>query len=266
MKVRYNCSSQSGKNKRVLDFAKRCFGPEIEKRMEYLLTSFPDAPNVFSIYFDIFKPILDKSKKVLDAGCGRGEYTWFIKAKEVVGVDAKKKELEIARIRAPRKISYIYADLDNIPFPRDSYDTILCYMVMEHLQYPQKTIKEFSRILSSSGNLLILTPNIYNPFYFINKHFPQVLLHFLKQRLKIMENETDLYYQANTYSTLHKLLQDEGFSAIKWYYCLDTPITTRTSLYLFFWKLINSLSRLPFFSWLSPQIAVVARRKARKNG
>lgn len=52
----------------------------------------------------------------------------------------------------------IVSDITDIPVENNSFDVILCSEVFEHIPYPEKAIKEFSRILVSGGVLLLTAP------------------------------------------------------------------------------------------------------------
>jgi ubiquinone/menaquinone biosynthesis C-methylase UbiE len=46
----------------------------------------------------------------------------------------------------------------DIPFPDESFDSIVCTQVFEHLAYPWKAVKEIRRVLKKGGCVLITVP------------------------------------------------------------------------------------------------------------
>lgn len=52
----------------------------------------------------------------------------------------------------------IVSDIVEIPVADGSFDNILCTEVFEHIPRPDQAVKEFSRILKSSGRLIITAP------------------------------------------------------------------------------------------------------------
>jgi SAM-dependent methyltransferase len=49
----------------------------------------------------------------------------------------------------PKKIpNFIRLDAHHLPFKNDSFDTIISYHVLEHLQNPQKALKDMKRVAS----------------------------------------------------------------------------------------------------------------------
>lgn len=49
-------------------------------------------------------------------------------------------------------------DITNIPIPNDTYDLIICYHVLEHVENDRQAMKELYRVLKPGGVCLIQTP------------------------------------------------------------------------------------------------------------
>ncbi len=73
-------------------------------------------------------------------------------------------------------------DILNIKAPDNSYDTIICYHVLEHIIDDMKAISELKRILKPGGKLILQTPfkegDIYEDYSITTKegrlkHFGQ---------------------------------------------------------------------------------------------
>lgn len=104
----------------------------------------------------------DPQAKVIDLGCGTGEFTLKIKEKikcqEILGVDiwdnalkeAHKKNIIIKKMNLD----------DNLPFPDCSFNVATSNQVLEHLFYPQKFIQGLHRILKKEGYALLSTENL----------------------------------------------------------------------------------------------------------
>jgi len=97
-----------------------------------------------------------KGAKILDIGCGDGEYTTlFCKNKnEVVGLDLKN----IVK-REYKKFKFVKGDAENLPFPDESFDLVISFDVLEHIQDDLKAIKEMHRVLRKNGRCFLETPN-----------------------------------------------------------------------------------------------------------
>ena len=78
----------------------------------------------------------------------------------VTGADINEGYLDQAKARGCAA-SFIRLDFDcePMPFPNDELDMIVCYETIEHLNYPQKLLAEFFRILRPGGKLLLSFPN-----------------------------------------------------------------------------------------------------------
>lgn len=105
-----------------------------------------------------------KGKTVLDIGCG---YGWcekdFLKRgiKKVIGIEVKAKVLELARKNlASPKIEFVTGNALQIPFPNQSFNTVICWEVLEHL--PKNTeiklFAEVNRVLKDGGLFYLSSP------------------------------------------------------------------------------------------------------------
>jgi len=99
--------------------------------------------------------------KLLDIGCGLGNFCRYMKARnpelEVYGVDFSKKAVELATQIEPR-INYQYGTVYELPFPDDTFDVISCMEVLEHLDDVDGALKEWRRVLKKRGEIYITTP------------------------------------------------------------------------------------------------------------
>ena len=55
----------------------------------------------------------------------------------------------------------ILADICQIPLEAESIDKVLCCEVLEHLEEPQKAIKEIYRVLKQGGELILSVPFLF---------------------------------------------------------------------------------------------------------
>jgi len=93
--------------------------------------------------------------RVLDAGCGTGEFASRITVAEVVCIDISPAAVEAARARG---LSAQVADIQNLPFKDNSFDVVSCNWVLYHLPNRKKGIAELHRVLRPEGFLM----GIYN--------------------------------------------------------------------------------------------------------
>ncbi|MCK4257159.1 class I SAM-dependent methyltransferase [candidate division WOR-3 bacterium] len=100
-----------------------------------------------------------KGERILDVGCGTGEFCYFLKKKyEVVpeGIDVNEKALKIASSNYP-DISFKNVKLKDMD--KDIYDAVTMIEVVEHLPKPLNTLRSIKRLLKKEGRIVVSTPN-----------------------------------------------------------------------------------------------------------
>jgi len=106
------------------------------------------------------KPL--KKIKILDIGCGGGllsEPMCRLGA-EVVGIDASKKNIEIAKIHAKEnnlKVNYICATPEILK--NQKFDVILNMEIVEHVENVNFFMKKSSELLKKNGLMFVATLN-----------------------------------------------------------------------------------------------------------
>jgi len=108
------------------------------------------------IKFMIRTVIIEKDKKLLDIGCGSGQFLYEMKqlGLDVSGIENGILDKELAdNLRIQNK------DLISAKYPSNYFDVITINHVLEHLNNPTATIREIYRILNQDGKLIIGIPN-----------------------------------------------------------------------------------------------------------
>lgn len=101
-------------------------------------------------------------KEVLDAGCGTGYGTAILAQAgpaRLCGVDVASDAIEATRAHLGDAAALQIADVRELPFEDDSFDAVVCFEVIEHIEDPLRAITEFARVLRPTGVLLISSPN-----------------------------------------------------------------------------------------------------------
>ena len=126
-------------------------------------------------YLDIF---VKKGGLLLDAGCSNGfllfSHITKKEGRKAVGIDIGSGHLKSAfktakNLEVKRDTYFLVGDLEDLPFKNNSFDTIICSEVIEHLLEPERAFREFGRVLKSRGFLIVTTPN---PLYIFKKTNP----------------------------------------------------------------------------------------------
>jgi len=105
---------------------------------------------------------------LLDAGCGSQRYRKYCghldyKAQDFGQYKTDQKKTIVSDSPAG-DADYPYGRLDyvgniwEIDEKAESFDAILCTEVLEHIAYPNETIREFSRLLKRGGTLILTAP------------------------------------------------------------------------------------------------------------
>jgi SAM-dependent methyltransferase len=121
-----------------------------------------DRDILFSPLFIIKKLQRDVLKKhaqllngnIIDIGCGAKPYKEYTTSSRYIGMD--ESEGASCDVRAGAV---------SIPFKPDSFDSVICTEVLEHLDEPGKCILEIERVLRSGGYLYVTVPQSWGLHY-----------------------------------------------------------------------------------------------------
>ena len=106
-----------------------------------------------------------EDKKVLDVGCGKGGLiiSCALRGSHAIGIDIDLSELRIAKLRAKKidtvNLQLIRCSADILPFRNNLFDLVTPTSVLEHVNTPEKVIKEMVRVLKSRGFIFITGPS-----------------------------------------------------------------------------------------------------------
>lgn len=108
--------------------------------------------------FQRFK--MKKGFKLLDVGCGRGD---FLKGFNDLELDGYGLDNERSHSQILKNIEVKYSNIENEPFPFDDnmFDVVFSKSVIEHLFDPENFITECYRVLKPGvgGRIIIMTPD-----------------------------------------------------------------------------------------------------------
>jgi len=107
-------------------------------------------------------------RRLLDLGCGTGYGTAEL-ARALPGVFGLDRVPPDTASRGSGA-RWVRADLRGIPLASDSFDVIVSFQVIEHLEDPSVYLEAIARLLAPAGRALITTPNLLtsdkiNPFH-----------------------------------------------------------------------------------------------------
>jgi len=116
----------------------------------------------YSLWARSIKMALPLIERVLDIGCGRGEFVRGFNeiGIEAHGVDISEYSIKDGLSRAPflnGKLHVCDIDKDKLPFPEEYFDLIISINTIEHVCSPSRFVEESRRVLKPRGYILVIT-------------------------------------------------------------------------------------------------------------
>lgn len=107
---------------------------------------------------------LNGHTKLLDVGCGVGEFLEAIKDSTVqkVGVDIDCECVAISKRYVP-EAGFIVSCGSKLPFPNGFFDIVTAICILEHIDNPTALIRETYRVCREQGLGIFVTPNLGRP-------------------------------------------------------------------------------------------------------
>lgn len=162
---------------------------------------------LFRLYLNKINKLYSRRGRLLDIGCGKG---FFLKLAEsnnwrVSGIDISSSAVKYGREKLGLNIEK--CELKDARFPKDCFDVVTLFNVLDQLYNPADTLKEIYHIIKPGGLILLRVANIdfhlfvhriYNIFRGSSSKEPTVFHLYMFSRL-----------------SLTRILEKEGFQNIK---------------------------------------------------
>lgn len=125
-------------------------------------TQFEEALKSAHCHFltSVFQRYFPRQGKILEAGCGLGQYVVFYRAQgyDIEGVDSSVVAIRKIKERYP-DLPVHFADIRDLPYPSGSVAVYFSGGVMEHFEEgPSLALREAYRVLQNDGYLLMTVP------------------------------------------------------------------------------------------------------------
>jgi len=146
-------------------------------------------------------------KKVLDVGCGMGEFADILrnKGKELVCVDGFDKYYKFVLSKGFESYK-VNLEYEKIPLEDNSFDLVVSLEVIEHLWNTDNYLKEINRLLKPGGYALFTTMN-YNYLTYRIRHLLGNFEKFTyKSRHKKFYTAKSLKKELENYFEIKKIL------------------------------------------------------------
>lgn len=112
----------------------------------------------YSLRYGHIKSFIRPKGQILDVGGGNGQFLEWLGVKKATVLDISKSGLREARKRGFRTIQ---ADVQKkYPLAANSFDSVICFETIEHVDNPVKMLKEIKRCLKPGGTLILGVPNL----------------------------------------------------------------------------------------------------------
>jgi len=174
----------------------------------------------------LVKDYAKEGEKILDFGCGAGQWYEFFKEKKAqyFGVDFSEKLIEFAKSKYP-DTNFQVIDGINLPFESEFFDKVYAIAVFHHLPSEKIRIlvlKEIKRVLKKEGILILTVWNLRKKWkvkklilkFSILKIFGKTKLDFGDVLMDWM-GVKDFYFHCFSQKELKNLLSKTSLNIIK---------------------------------------------------
>jgi 2-polyprenyl-3-methyl-5-hydroxy-6-metoxy-1,4-benzoquinol methylase len=263
-----------------------------ESTVSHNSDSFAGLPELDFLVQSLHRHRPDRSARVLDVGCGYGNYTIPLASLgyTITGIDIEPESIEKAKEVNPfPQATFRCADVEQL---RDeSFDVVVLTQVLEHVVDPQRFLRLLASRCLSGGILLLTLPNGYGPKELAERLYRRLrasraarrLVLAYRQRMREssryshmfeiygpINDEGPPHVQRFTMSRLLPLLRDSGFETLEIQHC--DILSTLVRIYLPFLPLSATLQRIDYYlaDLLPPGLVshwfIVCRRGGRPCG
>jgi SAM-dependent methyltransferase len=139
-----------------------------------------------------------QSGTLLDLGCSSGSFLEFMRSEswKLYGIEMSPEGARTAEERS--KAQVFVGNVLDAPYPRESFDVITCFDVLEHLYEPRQVMDRVGEWLKLGGIFYVLVPNIDSAegrvfgSYWHGLELPRHLFHYSRASLKFLAESAGL--------------------------------------------------------------------------
>ena len=102
--------------------------------------------------------ISQKDVRVLEAGCGSYTELKLPSTYKLIGIDISQQQLDRNKILSEK----ICGDIQTYPLEPQSYDMVISWYVLEHVERPLKALQNFNNASKKNGLIVLALPNIWS--------------------------------------------------------------------------------------------------------
>jgi ubiquinone/menaquinone biosynthesis C-methylase UbiE len=108
-----------------------------------------------------------RGKRLIDCGCGAGEYVWSLLAEgaDAWGIEYDETKVHRFWLAHPAEAFRVQiGDMEQMEIDSETYDVALVNEALEHVPNDRRALAEIRRILKLDGYLVVFAPNRMYPF------------------------------------------------------------------------------------------------------
>lgn len=116
---------------------------------------------IFHSFFQLLSFRKKRLEKILDLGCGEGDFLKICYGKriECYGADISSYALKKARKRIKTQLKKLDLEKERLPWPAGFFDAVTAFDLLEHLHSADLLLAEARRVLKKEGVFFATTPN-----------------------------------------------------------------------------------------------------------
>jgi 2-polyprenyl-3-methyl-5-hydroxy-6-metoxy-1,4-benzoquinol methylase len=187
----------------------------------YNIASDISAREYKSFYQYVMRLIPDGGR-VLDVGCGVGNYLDLFKAKPEFDVEGVEYSSYAAQKAIDKGLKVYRGDLRELSLQAEEYDVVAALYVLEHVREPVEVLGEMLRLLKPGGYIILAVPN-YN--------YLKLMRTGLVSRI-LFKKTTNLYpaehLQNFTPRTIEYAIRKAGLTPVKWNLAMPLSFGSKT--------------------------------------
>lgn len=185
-----------------------------------------------------FKKYIPNNAKILEIGCGSGEYLNGLRRDkwEVTGIDISEYAVSIAKKKY--NLNVMMGDLLSMKFEEKSFDLVILRHVLEHLPDPDEELKEIRRILKDNGLIYLVIPNadtlernVFKEYWFpyeVPRHLflfsVRTITELLRRnKFKVLSLKHSIVPN-NWILSLHLYLKEKNYQKISNFFTISNPL------------------------------------------
>lgn len=192
------------------------------------------------------------SGSLLDLGCSSGSFLESVRGEswQLFGIEMSAKAARTAEARSSACV--FVGDILDAQFPKESFDVVTCFDVLEHVYEPRKVMQRIAEWLRPGGIFYVLVPNVDSAEGRVFRGFwhglelPRHLFHFSPRSLRSLAESVGLHevsletHRNPAVGTSLRYVWDEVFRAVGIH---RTPVVYRGEASLP-WRMARKLVRV----------------------